>query len=386
MKKNLWIGVLALVVLGACGGRDGYDHEAEDHDMEAHGQGREQGNHETGEIILSPEKAKAAGVEVEKIGTQPFRRVIPASGQILAAQGEEQVVVANTAGVVSFSRTLVEGVPVTKGSELFRISGGNIQDGDPMERARIAYETAKAEYERASKLAESRIVSQKEFNAIKETYENARIAYEALSSGKGGKGAAVPASLSGYVKSCLVKEGDYVSVGQPLLTVTQARRLLLRAEVSERYYTQLRGIVSANFRTPYDGQTHVLDSLGGRLLSYGRSAGGDSFYIPVTFEFDNRGDILSGAFVEVRLLSASLSNVISVPVSALTEEQGVNFVYLQEDEECYRKQEVKTGMDDGSRIEILSGLKAGDKVVTRGAIHVKLASAGNAIPGHTHNH
>ena len=78
--------------------------------------------------------------------------------------------------------------------------------------------------------------------------------------------------------------------------------------------------------------------------------------------------------------------MISVPLSALTEEQGVKFVYVQMDDECYRKQEVKTGLDDGTHVEILSGLKEGDRLVTEGAIHVKLASASNAIPAHTHNH
>ena len=44
------------------------------------------------------------------------------------------------------------------------------------------------------------------------------------------------------------------------------------------------------------------------------------------------------------------------------------------------------GESDGERIEIKSGVKAGDRVVTRGAIQVKLASASNAIPAHNHNH
>lgn len=43
-------------------------------------------------------------------------------------------------------------------------------------------------------------------------------------------------------------------------------------------------------------------------------------------------------------------------------------------------------MNDGCRVEVLSGLKGGEKVVTVGALHVKLAAAGNTIPGHTHNH
>lgn len=60
------------------------------------------------------------------------------------------------------------------------------------------------------------------------------------------------------------------------------------------------------------------------------------YYIPVTFEFDNRGDVIPGSFVGVYLLSEERQGVISLPVSAITEEQGLNFVYLQVDAECYR--------------------------------------------------
>lgn len=378
MKKLIFTGVFFSFLLSAC----------TEHDHEAELAGHEAAHHEshTDEIILTPEKAKAAGVTVETVQAAPFREVISTSGQIIAAQGNEATVVAASSGVVSFNRNLTEGMQLNKGGELLSISAENLQDGDPVKRARIAYERAKEEYERAEKLVDSRIVSKKEFTQLKENYENARLAYEALSPSRSGKGVAVKSPISGYIKTCLVKEGDYVTTGQPLLTVTQTQRLMLRAEVSERYYKQLPSIHSANFQTPYQKTVYCLSDLKGRLVSYGKSSGNTSFYIPITFEFDNRVDILPGAFVEVWLLSGERPNVISVPVSALTEEQGLHFVYVKLDEEGYQKREVHTGATDGTRIEILSGLSEGEQVVTQGAIHVKLASASNAIPGHTHNH
>ena len=379
MKKYLFMGTALLFLCGAC--TQQHNHEAEEaaHEAESHG------GH-SDEIILTPEKAKAAGVMVETVTPGTFREVIPTSGQVLAAQGDENTLVAATAGVVSFSRTVTEGMSVGRDVELLSVSAENLQDGDPVKRARIAYERAKGEYERAEKLIGERIVSEKEFNVLKENYENARIAYEALSPSKAGKGVAVKSPMAGYVKACFVKEGDYVTVGQPLLSVTQTRRLMLRAEVSERYYSRLHNIASANFQTPYDDKVYSLADLKGRLLSFGKSSDGTSYYVPVTFEFDNRGDVIPGSFVEVYLLASERQNVLSVPVSALTEEQGLYFIYCQIDEECYRKQEVTVGANDGKRVEILSGLKGGEKVVTQGAIHVKLASASTAISGHTHNH
>ena len=52
----------------------------------------------------------------------------------------------------------------------------------------------------------------------------------------------------------------------------------------------------------------------------------------------------------------------------------------------YRKQEVALGESDGVRVEILSGIHPGDNVVIKGAYSVRLASASNVIPAHTHNH
>lgn len=384
MKNYILTGTLCMFLLGGCR-EHAHDHEHEGHDHEAEIHAEEKTAH-SDEIVLTPEKAKAAGVEAEVIHPGTFREVIQAGGQILSAQGQEATVVAASSGVVSFSRKIAEGIEVGQGSELLSVSAEHIQEGDPVRKAKVAYEKAKEEYERAEKLVGSQIVSQKEFAALREAYQNARLAYEALLPSKSGKGVAVKAPIGGFVKNCLVKEGDYVTVGQPLMTVTQMRRLVLKADVSERYYAQLPRIVSANFKTPYNNKVYCLENLGGKVLSFGKSSGDTSYYVPVTFEFDNRGDMVPGAFVEVFLLSGERQGVISLPESALTEEQGLYFVYLKLDDECYKKQEVQLGTSNGERVEILSGLKDGDTVVTRGAIHVKLAAASNAIPAHSHNH
>ena len=60
-------------------------------------------------------------------------------------------------------------------------------------------------------------------------------------------GQAVVSPISGYVKNLLVKEGDYVSVGQPLVASPRTASFPLRADVSEKYYPYLNSIGSANF-------------------------------------------------------------------------------------------------------------------------------------------
>ena len=403
MKKLIFMGILGLFILGSCNSKSGGNHEGHDHGTEAHDHEHEGEDHEghdhegdehsrssepaTGhsdEIILPKAKAEAAGVKTSIIEPEVFEQVIKTSGQVLAAQGDESV--ATVAGVVSFRGKVTEGMSVGKGTALVTISSSNIADGDPVQRARIAYDISRKEYERMQALVKNKIVSDKEFAQAEQNYENARISYEALAKNHSAGGQAVTSPISGFVKNILVKEGDYVTIGQPLVSITQNRRLFLRAEVSEKYYPSLRTIGSANFKTPYDNKVYELKELNGRLLSFGKSAGENSFYVPVTFEFDNKGDIIPGSFVEVYLLSSPMENVLSLPRTALTEEQGLFFAYLQLDEEGYKKQEVTLGADNGKSVQVLSGIKAGDRVVTQGAYQVKLASASNAIPAHSHEH
>lgn len=418
MKKIYGIGVLCAYLLAGCAGHSteaehDHDHEHEeaavhDHEHEGHDHEHEEADHDheheeaghdhehdheheaaanPGEVVFKEANAKAVGLQTITVTPGAFTQVIRTSGQVLAAQGEESVMVATVPGVVSFgSVPFTDGTAVRKGQAVLSIASNGLSEGDVAVRAKAAYEAAKLEFERMEALVADRIVSAKEFEQAKLNYANAKAAYEAVADKQTAKGVAVVAPLNGYLKNIQVKEGDYVSVGQPLATIAQSNRLMLRADVAERYYSSLPMVQSAHFKTPYDEQVYRLADLKGRLLSYGRASGGDAFFVPVTFEFDNKGAILPGSFVEVYLLTKPLEQVISVPVESLIEEQGLYSVYVRLDADCYRKQPVTLGANNGVEVQILSGLHGGEAVVTKGAHQVKLASASNAIPAHSHSH
>lgn len=386
--------VMCAYIFAGCGGgeatHDDHDHD-HDHDHDAH-EHEEAHHHEhegahVNEIIFKQEQAEAVGLRTKVMAPAPFTEVIKTSGSIVAAQGEETTVVATAPGIVTLgSAKLVDGSPVAKGQALLSLASNALPEGNVATRAKAAYEAARREYERMQQLVGDKIVSAKEFEEARMNYENAKTAYEAVAGKETAGGVSVLSPLKGYLKDIRVKEGDYVAVGQPLMTVSQNSRLVLRAEVSEKYYRYLPSVSSANFRTPYDERVYKLSDLHGRLLSYGKASDSDSFYVPVTFEFDNKGSVIPGSFVEIYLLTNPMEGVLSVPVSAIIEEQGVCSVYVRLDEDGYRKQEVTTGASNGCEVQILSGLKQGDEVVTEGAYQIKLASASNAIPAHTHHH
>lgn len=405
MKKIFFLLMLsASVILCGCNKSnktDDHDHD-HDHTHETHSHGEdcdhnhdhdadhdhdhEEKNQDANNIEMSPEQAKSVGLEVVTVQPAEFHEVIKTGGRIISAQGDEKTMSANVSGIVVFNKkSVTEGTQVQNGEVLISISTRNIADGDIVARTRNAYEAAKREYDRANTLMEDMLISQKEYNDIKLNYENAKASYRAFENNNSVSGASVRAPMSGYVKSCLVTEGQYVEVGQPLVVVTQNRRLQLQAEVSEKYYTSLPTIRSANFKTAYDNKLHQLDEMNGRVTSYGRSANENSFLIPINFEFDNVGNVMSGSFAEVFLLGQKKENAIVVPITALVEEQGTFYTFIKLDDFHYTRREVKLGATDGQNVEILSGLAVGDNVVSKGAYHVKLASLSEAIPhGHTH--
>ena len=383
------------VLLSACGHHD-HDHEHEHGHVHIHGghsHGHEDGDehdhdHEDGVIVFSEEQAEMAGLETETLALGSFAEVIRVSGQVSAAQGDEAAIVARTSGIVNYTRDhLSEGSEVRNGEVIARVSAEGIAGGDVIAQSNLALATAKAAYERAQRLISDSIISQKEFEKAQLEYESARLAANAGNGGKGGASVASP--LKGFIKQVLVKQGEYVEAGQIIATVTKSCNLQLRAEVPERHFSSLTKIRSANFKMGYDDIARSLDELGGHLVAIGKIADEGSAYIPVTFEFTNTGSVVPGSFADIWLIMQNRENVLTIPVSALSEAQGVFYAYIQheDDDDHFERRELRIGSSDGLRVEVLSGLSEGEKVVIKGVSQVKMAGATGVIPdAHNHSH
>lgn len=393
----LFLGTaLGALVLSGCGVHDHeHDHEAEGHDHAHEVQAAE--DHETdhidepGVIVLDDAQADALGLTYETATAGPFATVIRTGGSIEAAPGDRATVSATVSGIVSFGgRRLTEGTQVAKGTPLLILGSAEMVEGNyPQQLADARAELVKAEadYARAETLSSNRVVSGAELEAARLTVDMARrrVALLARNATRGGKSIVAP--IGGYVTSLLVGEGDYVAAGEPLATIAANRNSVLRADLPQRYLTEAAEIRTANFTTPYDGRTYDLTALNGRLLGTGRAVVEGSPTLPVRFEFENRGGLTPGAVVEVFLRGAVREDVLTVPLSALTEEQGAHYLYVRLSPGHYRKVPVRLGASDGVRREVLSGLAPGDTVVATGAYFVRLASMSTAIPhGHSHSH
>lgn len=355
-----------------------HEHHDHDHDHDH--------DHVDGEIIFTEDQANAAMLKTEIIELGDFHQVIRTSGRIENAVGDDITVVASTNGVVSFSRSnFAEGISISNGENIITISSKNLLEGDPTLKTSAEYEIAKKEWERAQSLIEDQLITQENYQQAKLRYENALTTYNALANNRSKSGILVKSPIAGFVKNKFVQDGEYVSVGQPIATLTKNKKLQLRADIPEKNFKDIHAIKTAYFQTSYDDSTLKLEDLNGRLLSYGKSIDHNSSYIPMIFEFDNVGNTLPGSYVDIYLISKTTPQTLTIPVSALTEDQGVYFVYLKKGKEVYFRQEVKIGHNDGQRVLILKGLNPGEEVVTEGVYQVKIAANASLIPeGHVH--
>ena len=366
MKYLIFSFAVSTATLFGCAHNHDHQHESannhnhqpgENCDLHATDPHEEEADHQD-EIIFPAEQAARTDFEVQAVKESNFTSVIHCSGEITASPDDQKFLSSPVSGIVVFSgKNPAEGMPVKAGETLFYISTRGLATGDAVVKAR-------ADYERAQILQADRIVSQKDVDAARAEFLRAEAEYQPLAA-ENENGVPVKAPQTGFLTGLTVTAGQYVDAGAPLAAVSENRRLRLTAEVPQRHFSDLNDITNAYFSTGGTDTTYSISELHGKRLSIGRSTSTGTSLIPVIFEFDNPGEL----------------------VAALTEAQGVYYVYVQLDEEGYQRREVKIGDSNGREVAIIKGLQAGERVVTRGAVQVKMAAASGTIPhGHSHNH
>ena len=318
---------------------------------------------------------------------EPFGQVIKTTAQVQSAQGDEVIVSAKAGGIVMLSTAnVLEGKNVSNGQTLFSIASNGLAGNNSavqFAEAKNNFEKANADYDRAKELAKDQIVSAKELIAAKNQFENAKAIYSNMNKNFSSSGQSVKSPMNGFVKQIFIQNGQNVEAGQAIVSISQNKTLLLRAEVQQKYASILGTIRSATIRTLNDNQTYTLEQLNGKVLSYGKTTNSDNYLLPVSLQIDNKGGFVSGGFVEIYLKSLTNMQALTVPNPSLLEEQGVYYVYVQVNPELFEKREVKIGGTDGLSTEIFKGITAKDRIVSKGAMMIKLAHATGTLDAHS---
>ena len=341
----------------------------------------------TNTVVFTKEQSWKIDFSTELPAVEPFGQVIKTSALVESAAGDEVIVSAKMNGTVLYSGgSIPEGKSVAAGERLFSVSGSDMADNNLAVRiieAQNNYERTQLEYDRKKSLAKDKIVSDKDLLTAKNEFENSKATYDMLRKNFSSAGQTISSPISGFVKQTFVTNGQYVIAGQPLVSVTKNKTLLLRADIQQKYAPLLQSFSTANIRTLHNNTTYTLEQLNGKLLSYGRNTNSDNYLVPVSLQIDNVGGFISGEFVELYLKTITNSSAITIPNDALVEDQGNYFVFVQVNPELFEKREVSVGSTDGIKSEIKSGIVDSERIVTKGAILVKLAQSSGALDAHS---
>ncbi len=182
----------------------------------------------------------------------------------------------------------------------------------------------------------------------------------------------IKAPADGIIASLNIREGAYLSPVQAVITAGPLDDVWVDTEVFER---------QSHWIKQGSGASMTLDALPG-----GEWNGEVDYVYPildpstrtlrVRLRFSNpRGELKPNMFANVTLKPISSDEVLTIPRSSVIRSGGMTRVVLAKGDGKYRSARIKVGREAADKIEVLKGLKQGDRVVT--SAHFMLDSESN---------
>jgi len=264
--------------------------------------------------------------------------------------------------------------------------------------AQAAVDAAKAEQTRAERLLDEKAVPARRVEDARRattiaearlTAAQARLAQrdDVLRSGGGsasGNAFVLHAPIAGRVAEVYAALGASFDEGAPLFRIVRTDRLELQAQVPPSEAPLPSHIGGLAFEIP--GRADPLE-LKPDHVHHAGVIDPRTRALPVQIEVDNPGgQLLVGQTGTAILYTGRTERLPTVPREAVLMEAGRPYVFVQIAGESFARRYVEIASRDGALIGIRSGVAPGDRVVTRGAYEVQLASAAKGLPAEGHVH
>ena len=294
------------------------------------------------------------------------------------------------------------GASVSRGQELARLLPPPSVPGDlpQLQRARAEAQTALAlatrDRERAERLTSAGAAPEKRLDEARSAEEQARARFAAAEASLAQYDAAraggatdaegsfvIRAPVSGVIAQRNAATGANVAAGTVLFRVVDASQVHVVGQIPEAEAPRARLARAAEIEIA--GQPDRIPA--GRLVSTGKVLDLHSRTLPITFAFDNRTlGIPIGQATFLHLLMDATAPRPVVPAAAVVDDAGRPIVFVQREAETFERRAVTLGPRSGDLVQITEGVKPGDRVVTKGAYLVRLASLSTSVPAHGHVH
>lgn len=180
------------------------------------------------------------------------------------------------------------------------------------------------------------------------------------------------APFDGTVGISQVRLGTQVSPGQPLLnTLSSNDPMSLNFVVNEREIPRFNKMLKAEdkpdslFRIRFsDGSRYPYN---GTFTTIDRAVGRQSGTINLRVQFPNPDhELIAGMTVNLQVLNEDIGEQLVIPFKSVTEQMGEYFVYVVQEDNTVKQQNVTLGTQIGGNIVVRDGLKEGMKIVETG--------------------
>jgi cobalt-zinc-cadmium efflux system membrane fusion protein len=179
----------------------------------------------------------------------------------------------------------------------------------------------------------------------------------------------VRAPIAGTVEELSKAVGERLTIGEGFMVVAETRQLWVHAEVRDREWHDLHlepGQVLEVQSPAIPDRTWSAE-----VVFTGRSQSTQTRAIPITVRIDNAdGRLRPGMFARVALPAGEPRTAVAVPASAIQHDGPATFVFVEAGGEFVRS-DVRTGLTDDRFVEVVSGVEAGQRVVSSGAFYLK---------------
>jgi cobalt-zinc-cadmium efflux system membrane fusion protein len=277
-------------------------------------------------------------------------------------------------------------------------------------RARVAFNQAEQVLRRIRALREQNAKSARELEeaefdqrkaeadlsaaeALRKTYERAKKQLadrpRSVDLNNGMPAVELKAPIAGVIIGVSATVGEHVHSDGAVFTILNPEGVLIEAQIPEADLSRLGSSRGATYETSDAPGTFapILGHGGGRLVYLGTTVDPKTRTVPLMYEVPNPdGRLRIGMALNVYVETAHVEEALVVPVSALVDEDGRVIAFVQVAGETFEKRDLTLGLRDGEFVQVLSGLAEGERVVTKGAYAIRLASVSATIPAHGHAH
>jgi membrane fusion protein, multidrug efflux system len=360
-RRGWALAVLALLVLAACGGGEpggagsgpggpGSGRPRPGGSGGPQGAGGGRGGFGPG----GAPPAAAVPVEVAPVERRSISAFIETNGT-LEAENEVDIVARVSAPVVELRAE--EGMAVKAGQILARLDPNEIRA--QYEISRVNLEETKLAFERAERLKGNQLISPEEYEQAFSRHETAKAELEKNQIQLGYT--EIRAPFGGLIVARYVDQAQQVSPNTPLFRISDFDPLLCPIQVPERELPRLR-VGQPAYLTVESWPSERFNATVLRVRPVVDAATGT---VRVTLDVQGQGRLRPGMFARVYLETATRSDALVIPRSALSLESIGDTLYVAEDGVA-RRREVTLGFEERNVVEVRSGVAAGELVVVVG--------------------